>query len=334
MSTSGPLIPEARFVRASGREIFIVPPGTSIEPQDINTTDHYYAPEHKGHLKCPHCEADVRFREGSVSVRGSSEAGRRAHFALFPGGFHDKGCALENNPAYRRPLIIDRTKGFRIHINTSDYSDVFNDKSGVYDGAALPPELREREPVSIKSANDLVKLLERGEFDRIQDSIVIFRNKSLPWNDFFIRTEEGNPRVAALVDRLEAGEGETFCAMVLSAKQGRFFSFHQRELKFDRLPILRQDNMYEVVIPQVRIPNDHNTLLNASFSKAGSYLVLAVPTSKPYDAHNERRHYLTLRLDSRDMATPFDPRKTRDIGLERAARRSRADGADFSPASP
>lgn len=334
MSPSGPLIPEARFIRPNGTEIFVVPTGALIDAKEINTTTHYYEPEHKGHLKCPHCDADVRFRNGSTSVRGSSEKGRRDHFALFPGGFHDKGCDLENNPAYRRPLIVDRTKGFRIHINTSGYSDVFNEKSGVYDGGPLTDELRLREPVSIKSANDLVKLLERGEFERIQDSIVIFRNKQLSWNDFFIRTEEGNPRVAKLVDRLEAGEGETFCAIVVSAEKGRFFSFRQRELEFDRLPILRQDDMYETVIPQVRVRNDHNTLLNAAFSMAGSYLVLAVPTSKPYDAKDERRHYLTLRLDNRDMATLFDPHKTRDIGLERRAKRQSKDGANFSPTTP
>ncbi len=311
-----------------------MPPGTSIAAKDSATTTHYYEPDHKGHLKCPHCEMPVRLRTGPDSVRGSSEMGRRSHFMRFPGGVHDKGCEIENNPAYRRPLIIDHTKGFRIHINTSGYSDVFNDKSGVYDGGALPPELREREPVSIKSANDLVKLLERGEFERIQDSIVIFRNKSLPWNDFFIRPAEGNPRAAKLVDRLEAGEGETFCAMILTADKGRFFSFRQRELQFKELHILRKDNLYETVIPQVRIPNDHNTLLNAAFSLAGSYLVLAVPTLKPHDRSHDRLQYLTLRLESRDMATPFDPHKTRDVGLKRQEQRQQKDGANFSPATP
>ncbi len=334
MSTSGLLIPEARFIRSNGTAVFVVPRGTPIE--DARTV-RYDPLVHKGHLKCPHCEADIRFREGSVSVRGSSEAGRRGHFALFPGGHHDAGCEVEKSPQYRRPLPIDKTKGFRIHINTSGYSDVFNEKSGVYDGGSLPPELRVREPISIKSAAELVTLLERaharGEFDRINGSIVIFRNKSLSWQEFLVRPDRtGNGRVAALVDRLESPDSPHICAIVLDNQTPKQFSWDDREIEF-RDVYMKRGHRRERARLFVSIPDARNTILNTAFSEAGSYLVLGMPTMRSYDTKKGPVHFLNIKVDRLDALTPFNPASLRKAAPEHADRGDKKT-PDFRPPTP
>lgn len=333
------LIPEARYIAPDGKTLFVLPPDTPWKEQSV----YYNKREHTGHLLCPCCDEPVRFRHRTESTAGSSFGGRRGHFALFPGGHHRHGCEIETRKQYVRPLNVDKTRGYRIHINTRHYSDAFNDHAGVYgrgpDGrtAILDPDFRDREIYRINSVRDLVALLGRGEIGRLNDSKLVFRNQALTWNEFFIRADRRHnrhPRFINLLNRLEgAREQETYCAMVVDTDKPLHASHKNPFLKFSDIHIARNNGLVETIRPAVHVRNADDYRLREMFYKAGTYLIMGVPRLSVFDTRFGRVHTIQIALDSQDAAIAFD---IHDVARQAKARalKNEAKGAQNSPASP
>lgn len=325
MVDTKPLIPEARYIAPDGKTLFVLPPNTPWKEDSV----YFNEQEHRGNLLCPCCDEPVTFRHGTKSTAGSTFGGRRGHFALFPGGHHRLGCEIEASAQYQRRPSIDKSKGYRIHLNTRHYSNAFNEETGVYgrgpDGRTiiLDPDFRDREIYRLKSVHDLVTLLERGENTRLNDSKLVFRNEVLKWDEFFIRASVDNkhPRFIDLLNRLERNKKrETYCAMVVRTDKSLMASPKHPFLTFSSIPIARDNGIFESIRPEVFVRDADNYQLRSMFYKAGSYLIMGVPRHSVYDGRDGRTHTIKITLDSLDAAVRFDIRETARIAKERAAK--------------
>jgi hypothetical protein len=308
------LMVEARSRDLNGKVFFVQAPGQPLQPGHLR----YYSQYDKDKLRCPCCEAKVIFRAEVPSVAGSTFKGRSAHFALSPGQKHDAGCEIPTRPSYERHVIPNRMKGYRIHINTLQYSELFNNESGVYGRGPngrieiRDPDMRDRERKVINTAAELVEFLKVADYKRINDSRIVFKNQPLDWDEFFVRPnqDKGHERFVELLERLEGlkkGE-ETFCAMIVRVEKGKTLNFSDRTVKGMRLPIARKsdDGVSETIAPQIFINNMNNTHLTWGFQQPGDYLVMGVPTLKTRDYHNDRMHYMGVRVENPDAVQRVD----------------------------
>lgn len=335
------LMGEARVRDMKGRVVYVQPEGTPHVP------GHRYFSEQfdRGHTFCPCCTADVVYRSASVSSSGSSFRGRRAHFALYPGGKHDAGCDILTRPYYERHLVPDRTKGFRLHINTREFSETFNDAAGVYGKDAqgrvqiIDPDIIDRERVVIKTADDLIKFFRNAEPGRVAASKVIFRNRAIDMNDFFIRRSldgKNTTRFIHLLERLEEmpkGE-ETFCAMVVPVRKGVTIGPQQRSVRGEmmKIPYRADADRPETIVPEIYARNRGTTHITWGFEQPGDYLVLGVPRLRTNDGDVRRFQHISITLDDPQAFARVDLKailKNNDAVQERRAKKA---GGEARPA--
>ncbi len=335
------LMAEARVREIDGRIVYVQPEGTPHVP------GHRYFSEQfdRGNTFCPCCTVPVVYRSASPSVMGSTFRGRQAHFALKPGGKHDEGCDILSRPAYERHLIPDRTKGYRIHINTREYSETFNDAAGVYGKGPngriqiTNPDIRDRERIVIKGADGLINFFKNADPARVADSKIIFRNRAIGMEDFFIRRSldgKNVSRFTRLLERLEKmpdGE-ETLCAMVVPVKRGTTLGPQRRTVKGEmvKIPSRQTADMPESIVPEIYARNRSTTHILWGFEQPGDYLVMGVPRLRTNDGDVRRFHHISLTLDDPKGFARIDLKEILKNNSEAQARRARKQDAGTHPA--
>lgn len=318
----------ARYVNpANGHEKIVQPPGTPLKKDHA----YYYEPTHKGYLHCLHCDANVRLRPASdTAVSGSSLKGNAASFALVAGQRHDTACEFYAEPkkSAARKKTADDGKGYRIHINTQEYSDLYTPKDGSYSrrGAITEindPDLADREIYTVKSAADLVDFMMTKDTDRVIRSVVVFGNgKPIPWQDFFIRYNRGandQPRFMALFERLQAG-GKGAQIPVLMEMQlrkpvtvngyGKTLSVPSRKIPYKQ----DADGTRHDIVPAANLDREsalHNTGVSGAFSYGTHHLVLGLATlNHPNDGH----YYINVIVT--------DPAQVTTVNIENVMKRA------------
>lgn len=330
------LMAEARVRDLNGQIVYLQPPGVPLVP------GHQYFREQydRGKTFCPCCTAEVAFRSRSVSVSGSTFRGRQGHFALMPGRKHDAECDILTRPYYERHLVPDRTKGYRIHINTREYSDLFNDAVGVYGRDAQgrvqinDPDLRDRERYVVKSADDLVRFFKTADNKRIADTKIIFRNQAISMEDFFIRQGLDNNvrRFESLLERLEGAKKgeELFCAMIVPIDKGHTITYKKPSVNGRTFKIghREESDMPESIVPSVYARNQDTTHITWGFTQPGHYLVMGIPRLSTSDGHSRRFHHISITLDDPATYTRVD---IRDILKNKKPRATAAASASPAP---
>lgn len=212
-------ISEARLIKPNGQEI-IVQTGGPLRPGNV-----YYNTHMEGDLKCLCCDATSRHKGGQRSRGGSSGTGQHAHFAVTR---HQKDCVDYLRHADAKTQTIDRTKGYRLHLNTMDFSSVYNKRSGAYDVSQngritiSDPDLKDRESFAVNDLKELIKFLNWADPKRLKDTVVIFKNKKLDLDEVLVDMSDPY-QVAALADRAHArrkGEVPPFALLKLDLKRG------------------------------------------------------------------------------------------------------------------
>lgn len=205
----------------------------------------WYGVQGKYHdLFCAHCDAPVHYSQGSQSIAGSSLNGQSPYFATDPKAQHADDCEWGLKKKVNPPRFVDKTKGYRVHINVQGYSDLFNSASGAYARdakgriVAQEKDLKDRERVVIHNVSDFASFLQKKDMDRIAKSRVVFRNQVLDWNDFFFRY--GKPsRYKSLAEELSTRSKNT---------EPRFGLFEVRTIKPD---YIIRNGLYDIACEDV-----------------------------------------------------------------------------------
>ena len=202
---SGPLIPWARDARTGNAVILsnIRPIDKRSIPENLKVEE-YDEAKHKGHLHCYDCDARVTMVRAVESKAGSNFGEVPAHYTTVPNSPHADICETTRRREISLPdrNKIDRTKGFRIHLNLfrSGVIENLNNEFGPAAGNGpygrdrfkarlIGPEaetLRQMETFAVNRIDDLIEFLSKKEVSRIKESRVIHRNASIPFSDFVL----------------------------------------------------------------------------------------------------------------------------------------------------
>lgn len=296
--------PEARFLKPDGTEQVVQGWGPLREG---NVRYDKYV--HKDHIKCLCCNAAMRLQEGSAAAGGSSGTGRTSYFT--PVKKHEEDCIR----ALHRPAPveqkIDRTKGYRIHINTRQFSSEFNKRSGVYEVSAEghviainDPDLKDREVYVVKDIQDMIALMKKADGKRLSDSKVIFGNESIDWKDFCIPFDMP-ARYRKLTARAITAKGEDelpFALMEIHTTKGRVFRGFSPQAG-SNIPASRIDfgrdkrGIIREIEPSADIKNRDNTHVMWGFQDAGTYLVMGVVRHHTFEGDRRTIEYLNVSVD-------------------------------------
>jgi hypothetical protein len=288
-----------------GQEQLVQLPKTPLKSE---LHEHYNAIAHKGALKCRHCDAKVHFNKGAQSVCGSNLKGASAHFHTNPGNTHADDCLwpLRMEEDHEgTPTTYDKDKGYRIHLNTGPSHPALT--SSLYERdeerklIVKDDDLRDREPFSIKGMDDLLTLVRKGEFHRLLDSRVIFRQFDIGWRDFFIRRDKtiGDRRYYKLLECLQ-DKGEQPVLFEFNLKARAQTDMFRRENKINGQPIfIKQDqyNRKHWIIPRARLQSED---ANSSFffETTGTYMLFAQACLNTSNTQNSVKHYIDMRIHS------------------------------------
>jgi hypothetical protein len=327
---------EARAVDPfTGKEAIVQPVGTPLKPGN-----RYYGGHDKGHTYCLHCTSKVSLVEDKPGVSGSSGKGTPSYFK--PVRKHDDDCIVPLRPVENRKAPVDRTKGYQINLNTAQFSDVFNQRSGVYsvrrDGSIeklLDEDMRDRETFVVREVQDLVKFIGKADFGRIRDSRVVFQNNAVDWDEFFIRA--GTPsRLKNLVERLEAhkkGTEPLFATLEVTTT-----AYHNpqpgRGGKVPRAPIdsieIGRDarGMRAFARIDVYVDERNNSYVRDALLKPDTYLVMGEVRHKMLEHNNSTTHYLNITVTDSRQVMPVN------IANIYAARMQASNGSSKSTAPP
>ncbi len=316
------LMPEARF--ADGARVEIVQPSArDLRPGRMP----YAASEHKGRLSCMFCDASLHHNAGTPVIAGG-HPGRQAHFVTDPGSRHGETCLLPPRPQDGRATEYDDTLGWRIHINTLDYSDQFNLAAGPYERdeegrlRLKNPALKTHRPVAVTDVKHIATLIRRGQFDRLRASLVMMADRAQPlaWDEFLIRYMRGGDegyRYKGLMNRLAwGGRQPAVLEIVTEGGGGRCVESQpvrtlQRGLRLD-------------IIPRVWLDNRDDTRVMGSMTGAGRYLVLGVPRlSQQFEGRKGLVRYLNISVTDRRQVMPADIDRLMEEGRLKASRRKR-----------
>lgn len=324
-----------RIDPASGDVVIVQPVGTPLQPGNR----YYNHLLDAGHLACLHCTAKMKFHEAQPSSGGTSGAGSPAFFK--PVKKHDDDCIVPLRPAENRKSPIDRSKGYRVNINTAEYSEIFNQKSGVFDVSAkgrlrlTDEDIRDRESFTVREVGDLVRFIEKADLSRIKPSRVVFQNNAEDWDEFFIRA--GTPsRLRSLVERLEnhqPGTEPLFAALEVTTtgyhnpqprlKQGEGGSYY----KTPRAPIdsieIGRDARGKPAFARIDIYIDdkNNTHVSDALLKPDTYLVMGEVRHRSLEHKNSTTHYLSITVTDGRQIMPVNIENIYKAKLEASNRR-------------
>ena len=210
--------------------------------------------------------------------------------------------------------------GYRILINTADFSPVFNQKSGVYDvsdhGRLTNPEIpRKLKNHTVRSVKEIVDLIRFGDTKLLANSDVVFQNNTLSWKQFCIRL--GTPsRHLDLLERLQKrkpGQEPPF-ALVEIRTTGRHdptpnwnHPDPKKRGKVPRAPVdpieITTEGGRKVTIRYDVYIDDQRSDGHAKYSiyTAGSYFVLAEVRHKQHEGAKGIVHYLSMKVTNKDQ---------------------------------
>lgn len=258
-------------------------------------------------------ETKLRYHPARPSGGGSSGVGAGGYLSPEKPARKTKPEDAPETPRKKREPFT----GYRILINTADYSPVFNQKSGVYEVSehgrltdpAIPHKLKN---VSVRGVKDIVDLIRFGDTNLLANSVVIFQNNQISWKQFCIRM--GTPtRQLELLERLQRrrpGQEPAF-ALVEIRTAGRHDptpDWHtddpKKRGKVPRVPVepieIKTDDdgkkvtiRYDVYIDEQRADKH----AKYSIYEAGSYFVLAEVRHKQHGS----MHYLSLKVTDKDQ---------------------------------
>lgn len=295
-----PLIPYARDER-TGRSISL--PGAHLQPGG----DWYRAHEHKGHLICPCCPAKVNFAPARESKGGGNLSGNVAHFRTNPGQSHADDCAIGRKRELAEhdtdESAVDKTRGFRINLNTFNAETVrdlnltrrFNTASGPYERESATKvrikeqaqDLKHLESYAAEGVEDLIAFLKSKDFDRIKDSVIIHRDFVIPWKHFMLSYGGGNDResrnakfknfASYMLDRgLKAAP--VLMEVITNKPYYRSTLKENPAVKSTSIPISRDQRTQQIswLLPRIYLDNLKTTHFDFIFDKPGKYLVLGM----------------------------------------------------------
>lgn len=306
----------ARFNDPEKGMIVVRPAGAHFKEGEVQ----YYAPDHKGHLLCLHCDAGVHLRDiPEAAIAGSSLKSSVPYYALNRGQKHDRACDFYTDlksPSLRR--AVDKTKGYRIHINVQDFNH-FTKEEGSYSRKGAITTINDedhvdRERLVVRYVNDLVDMLRTKDAARIRDSVVTFNNESLPWEKFFIRyNHKGNdqPRFIDLLGRLQkAGEGaQIFCLMEMQVAKPRLGAYGEKRNSVTSKPIpylKNEDGTNSDIIPSAFIDFDAahgNAFVSMEFSQGHHYLALGLVSLRQSD---DGAYFINMRIADSGQVAPVN----------------------------
>ena len=317
---------EARFFE-HGHEQVVQLPGEPLREGNVRFDKDLHK---KGNLKCRFCEASVYHRRGRDTVAGDNLYGPSDHFATSPGkeNNHDESCEWPERIESKSQSKKDKSRGFKLHLNTSGYVDEFNEGAGkVYTRdedrhiITLKHDLKTRESKSIESALDVIGFIQKNKLSRVRDSVVIHRDHVLGWDEFFIRydrsSEAGQERLADLVRRVRE-EGPQPCLIEFNIHAGVSVS------PFAKMPPIKsmntdigrdQYNRRHTVTPLAMIKTS-NTLVREAFSQAGSYLLMGYVHHKMFEHDHQTNHVLRMDLTDSSQIAKVDLKEVRDAALK------------------
>lgn len=279
------LMPVARSLTDSHGLEHVQPKGHFIRPGHVA----YYEPLHKGHMQCLSCDTPVYHRTGSPVVAGGHK-GRKAHFVTFPNQDHEDRCDLPRERHGR--TVYDETRGYRIHINLPDYSDLFNRQAGPYERdekgrlSLKDKSLASRRPYAVSDIEDVLKLIRSGDYARLKDSVIMLadREQPLPWNKFLIRLSRNggaHSRHLALMDRVLS---KLYQPAVIEIEIANRTNPGKYEWKAGKLSAQskaifagRSGGKAEWLVPRVWLDNPDDTRVQYALCDPGRYLVLGIP---------------------------------------------------------
>lgn len=295
---------KARFLDPYGE-----PRDVQVPKMKLGDGATYYSHQyHKGHLCCAYCAARVHYNKGSVSTQGNTSPGIRPHFATNPDEKHEDACLWKFREPSQSVEDIDPTKGYRIHLNTLEYSDLFNVPSGVYEnGKILDPDMHGRERLVVKGIHDLVTLLEKGEWDRINDSVIIHRNEKFMWDDFCIHDGKWR-RIFSLLERQKERPKDSppMCLMQIKTDNVHAFRGYGKQEVPSR-PVLMYERdergKKQEIRTTVHIKNRDNTHVMGAFTHPGSYFVLAPVKYNLFEGDYKTIHYFNIDVTNIEQVT-------------------------------
>lgn len=307
-------MPVARFTNALGQTELVQPDGTM--PRGANKL---YSAHHKGRLTCEFCEAAVHHNRGSDMICGGLP-GPRPHFKTNPGQSHGDGCLLPLRAEIAHGSTeYDLTKGYRIHLNTARHSHLFNRASGLYgrgEGGKIilrNPDLEGREPFAIRDLHDLVRLMARGEPERLRDSVVIQHDKIVPWNEFLVRYSRNGhaeQRYINLMSRLAAGQSQPVVLEIETARAVPFKYRHHDPVAVQSRQIFvgRDDHGKPTfLIPRIYLDNKRSPAVMDAMAKPDRYLVLGHPRLGPaMDRGDSYLRFLNLSVQDHRQVMAVD----------------------------
>lgn len=240
--------------------------------------------------------------------------------------------------------------GYRILINTAEYSPVFNQKSGVYDVSehgrmtdpAIPRKLKNK---SVYSVKDIVDLIRFGDTKLLANSVVVFQNNEISWQQFCIRM--GTPsRQLDLVKRLQArkaGQEPPFALLEIRTT-GRHdpspdwqTTDPKKRGRVPRAPVdaieIKDDNGKKVTIRyDVYIDEQRNQHTKHAILAAGSYFVLAEVRHKQHESAKGITHYLSMTVTDKDQIMPVNIENLdRDARMTPAEKRAKKESEKPGP---
>lgn len=149
---------------------------------------------------CPHCKsptAGLTFSfasqnpDGTIrKIGGTNFLGNPAHLKNLPENVHLPECKGIALPSESHECNED--KGYRIHLNLKNAVDRHPRNGSLFmrngDGriVILDPDLKDRESIEVSTVEKILPLLRSGQIERVKDSVVVYRNQKIAWNEFFI----------------------------------------------------------------------------------------------------------------------------------------------------
>lgn len=316
---------KARYIDPDGREQIV-----QASYQPLREGNVYYNKDlHKGHLKCLFCDAAVKHREGNAAICGSNFNGGRDHFCINAKQNHEDHCEWpESSQSQSHDSHYDDSRGYKIHLNVTGFMEQFNAESGrLYsrgaDGKIIinDPDLKGRRPESVNSIEDIVRLIKRGDFDRLNKSVVVYHEHVLPWESFFIRYSRNSKgqhdRFVDLIERLEQKKSQP-CLMEFNLKSGIWSQSGSSQAPCARSNAIfygRDDGGHKhFILPRVYLDNYD---VSHAMEEAGHYLVLGNARGRVVENAGSVAHFINISVTDRRQVVAANVNELAHRALER-----------------
>lgn len=303
-------IPEAEAILPDGTVELVQPPRTNLRPGRV----FYEAARHKGHLQCPDCAVKLHYNPGSPTIGGNNLNGQRPHFRRAGGALHELFCALAKEDGAGEASVYDKDQGFKIHLNFPRFSTLYRGHSAVYRRAEnnklmMHPSLADMQPKSVRSVEDIVRLIRNADPKRLARSKVVYQDHILSWSKFFIRhaRNQNEARFENLFEDLRAGYSYP---VLMECKIGeQEFGDRAGPVVFAAPASLGEDRYLKrlnFAVPRIHLDNAHDEKVRGAIEKPGSYLVFGFPRLSTEQYGWVRHQILDMKVRDASQIAPVD----------------------------